>query len=57
MKVNDRKVEAIWTLPVSKSIHDVRNFHGLTSFYRRLIKNFSTIMATMIEVIKGTSFR
>ena len=35
----------------------MQRFHGLDSFYRRLIKNFSTITAPMIEVIKGTSFR
>jgi len=41
---------------VPKSIHDVGTLHGLASFYRRFIHGFSTIMATMTEVIKGTSF-
>ena len=56
-KVDDSKVEAIRTWPDPKNIHDVRSFHGLASFYRRFIKDFNTIMAPMIEVIEGTSFR
>ena len=35
----------------------MRNFHGLVLFYRRFIRNLSTIVTPMIEVIKGTSFR
>ena len=38
------KVEAIETWPIPKSIHDVRSFHGMVSFYRRFIKNFSSIL-------------
>ena len=57
IKVDDSKVEVIRIWPIPKSIHDVRSFHGLDWFYRRFIKNFSTIMAPMIEVIKGISFR
>jgi len=43
--------------PVPKSIHDVKSFHGLASFYKRFIMSFSTIMAPMTEVIKGSSFK
>jgi len=39
-----------------KSIHDVRAFHGLTCFYRRFVRGFSTIMVSVTEVIKATSF-
>ena len=56
-EVDEAKVEVIqsWTTP--KSIHDARSFHGLASFYRHFIWNFSTITVPMTEVLKGTSFR
>ena len=57
IKVDENKIEAIWSWPVLKSICDVQSFHELASFYRRFIRNFTTIMAPMAEVIKGTSFK
>jgi hypothetical protein len=35
-----------------KSITDVRNFHGLTSFYRIFVKDFSMIASPLTEIVK-----
>jgi len=54
--VDGGKIKAIQEWPVPTLIQHVRSFHGLASFYRRFVKNFSSIIAPMIKVIKGRTF-
>ena len=44
------KVDEEW--PTPKSITEVRSFHGLASFYQRFVKDFSSLAAPLIEIVK-----
>jgi hypothetical protein len=46
------KVKAIKEWPSSRNIFEVIRFHGLASFYRKFIRNFSGISAPMMDTVK-----
>eukprot|EP00253_Pinus_taeda_P027901 PITA_27901 len=55
LKMDPEKVTAIVSWPSLKSLFEVRSFHGLASFYRKFIRNFSAICTPMLDTIKKTN--
>ncbi|RDX73843.1 Retrovirus-related Pol polyprotein from transposon 17.6, partial [Mucuna pruriens] len=53
VKVDEEKVNVIQDWPAPKNMGEVRSFHGLVSFYRRFVRDFSTLVVPLDEILKN----
>ena len=53
VKMDLEKVKAILEWPTPRSVTEVRYFHGLASFYKKIIRGFSSIFGPLIETMRG----
>jgi hypothetical protein len=51
LRMDLEKVKVIKNCPSPRNVFKVRSFHGLTSFYRKFIRNFSGISAAMMDTM------
>ncbi|KAI2662297.1 Transposon Tf2-6 polyprotein [Labeo rohita] len=53
VEMDPKKVEAVLNWPIPATVKEVQRFIGFANFYRRFIKNFSSVVAPLTALTKG----
>ncbi|UYV81197.1 K02A2.6-like, partial [Cordylochernes scorpioides] len=58
IRPDDDKIKAVSQFPIPKNLQQLRSFLGLSSYYRRFIKNYADIARPLNSLLsKGTKFQ
>jgi len=57
IKTDQKKIEKVKQFPKPKTITELNGFLGLASYYRRFIKNFSTIAKPLNDLMKNIEYK
>jgi hypothetical protein len=52
IEIKEAMVKALKERPTHKTINEVKSFYGLASLYRRFVKDFSAITASLTKIKK-----
>ncbi|KAL0173707.1 hypothetical protein M9458_029675, partial [Cirrhinus mrigala] len=55
--MDDTKVNAVCNWPLPKTLKELQRFLGFSNFYRRFIRNFSTVAAPLTAMVKRGNTR
>lgn len=55
IQMDPRKVKAVTDWPIPSSVKEVQQFLGFANFYRKLILNFSSVVAPLSALTKGNN--
>uniref|UniRef100_A0A9J7ZGW9 Gypsy retrotransposon integrase-like protein 1 n=1 Tax=Cyprinus carpio carpio TaxID=630221 RepID=A0A9J7ZGW9_CYPCA len=53
VEMDDNKVKAVTDWPIPSTVKELQRFLGFANFYRRFIRDFSTIAAPVTSLLKG----
>ena len=57
VSMDNSKVQSISQWPVPRSVKELRGFLGLTSYYRRFIKQYGLVCKPLIELLRKDNFK
>lgn len=57
VRADPKKIVAMVAWPEPKSIKQLRGFLGLTGYYRKFVKGYATISATLTDLLRTDGFR